>query len=253
MREGLVGDVGRRIPGLEGATNFRDLGGLTGVDGRSVRFGRVYRSDHLAGLGAGDLERLLALGVTHSIDFRGVAERAQNPYEYAGLVQRHFAIEPTVAARVAALLARGYIPDAAETVGLMCDTYRGFVERHGPTFGRFLRHLLAHPTPTVFHCTAGKDRTGFATALLLGILGVDRSAILQDYMLTNQCYRRQPSMEGPGPAHVLEVLWQVRPDFLMAAWDAMDRQHGNLARFVAGPVGLTSAQVVQLRHLLLDP
>lgn len=236
---------------LQSASNFRDLGGLRGADGRAVRHGRVFRSDHLAALTPADTDQLRRLGVRYSIDFRGVRERAQHAYAVEGLQVLSFAIEPTVVQRVTQLLRRGRIPSADETVELMCDTYRGFVQSHGPTFGRFLRHLLEQPVPTVFHCTAGKDRTGFAAALLLEILGVERDAILHDYLLTNQRYRRQPSVEGQAPAHVLEVLWQVRPAFLQAAWDAVDRHHGGMARYLAGPVGMTQAQCNQLRRQLL--
>lgn len=245
-------DPDLRAVGLQGASNFRDLGGLRGADGRSVRIGRVFRSDHLAGLTAADIVQLRSFGVGHIIDFRGVAERAQHPYDHADVRLLHLPIEPTVVARLKALLARGHVPDTDETVALMCATYRGFVESHGPTFGLFLRHLLEHSKPTVFHCTAGKDRTGFAAALLLDILGVDRGTILQDYLLTNHCYRRQPALEGQGPAHVLEVLWQVRPEFMQAAWDAIDQQHGSMAHYVSGPVGLSSAHCDQLRQKLLE-
>lgn len=237
---------------LHGASNFRDLGGYSGADGSRVRHGRVFRSDHLADLTPADVATLQALPLTHSIDFRGVAERAALPYEIPGVTKLALSIEPTVVRRVQALLASGHTPNIAETVALMCDTYRGFVHEHGPTFGRFLRHLLSHPTPVVFHCTAGKDRTGLAAALLLSALGVDRDTIMQDYLLTNRLYRRSASMEEAGPAHVMDVLWQVQPAFLQAAFDAMDHDHGGMSRYLAGPMGIDTDEREQLRHTLLD-
>ena len=240
------------LPALQGASNFRDLGGYQTADGRPVRHGRVFRSDHLAGLTAADVVALQALPLSHSIDFRGVAEGAALPCEIPGVKKLTMAIEPTVVQRLRALLAAGHIPSTAETVTLMCDTYRDFVHRHGPTFGRFLRHLLSHPTPVVFHCTAGKDRTGFAAALLLSALGVARDAIMQDYLLTNQRYRRSPGVEGAGPAHVMDVLWQVQPAFLQAAFDAMDRDYGGLSSYLAGPVGIGAIEREQLRRSLLE-
>lgn len=237
---------------LQGASNFRDIGGYLGDGGRRVRQGRVFRSDHLAALTPTDVAALQALPLTHSIDFRGVDESAARPYEIPGVTKLALSIEPTVVQRVQALMASGQTPSSAETVALMCDTYRGFVHEHGPTFGRFLRHLLAHPTPVVFHCTAGKDRTGFAAALLLSALGVERDIIMQDYLLTNRLYRRSPSVEEAGPAHVMDVLWQVQPAFLQAAFDAMDRDHGGVSSYLAGPVGIKDAEREQLRHALLD-
>ena len=104
----------------------------------------------------------------------------------------------------------------------------------------------------VFHCTAGKDRTGFAAALLLSILGVERDTIMQDYLLTNQLYRRSPSLEEHGPAHVMEVVWQVQPVFLQTAFDVMDRDYGGLSGYLAGPLGMAADELAQLRHILLE-
>jgi protein-tyrosine phosphatase len=238
-------------PTLQGASNFRDLGGYPVDDGRRVRRGRVFRSDHLAGLTADDLSQLQALQVTHSIDFRGVVESADLPYCIPGVTRLAFAIEPTVVQSLRVLLAAGQIPSSEETVELMCETYRNFVRANGPTFARFLRHLLSHPAPVVFHCTAGKDRTGFAAALLLSILGVERDTIMQDYLLTNQLYRRSPSLEEHGPAHVMEVVWQVQPIFLQTAFDVMDRDYGGLSHYLAGPLGMADDELAQLRHSLL--
>ena len=236
---------------LQGASNFRDIGGLTAHQGCRVRHGRVFRSDHLAALTPSDMATLQALPLTHSIDFRGVSERAALPYEIAGSSVVPMPIEPTVVRKLMALLEKGHVPTTAETVELMCDTYRGFVHKHGPTFGRFLLHLIAHPTPVVFHCTAGKDRTGFAAALLLSALGVDRDTIMEDYLLTNRLYRRDPAVEGHGPAHVMGVLWQVQPGFLQAAFDTMDREYGGLSHYLAGPVGIQAQDLEQLRRALL--
>ncbi len=237
---------------LQGASNFRDLGGYLIADGRRVRRGWVFRSDHLAGLTADDVALLQSLALSHSIDFRGVAESAALPYSIPGVTNLAFSIEPTVVQRLRVLLDAGQIPSREETVELMCETYRNFVHEHGPTFARFLRHLLAHAAPVVFHCTAGKDRTGFAAALLLAILGVERDTIMQDYLLTNQLYRRSAALEEHGPAHVMEVVWQVQPVFLQTAFDVIDRDYGGLSRYLAGPAGMATDELAQLRHRLLE-
>ena len=241
-----------KLRALEGASNFRDLGGYPGAGGARVRRGRVFRSDHLAALTAGDRESLGALRLTHSIDFRGVHESAELPYRIDGVRNVALCIEPTVVQRLRVLLSQGQTPSTAETVELMRDTYRGFVRDHGPTFARFLRHLLAHPTPVVFHCTAGKDRTGFAAALLLDVLGVPRPTIMEDYLLTNELYRRLASVEGSGPAHVMEVVWQVQPAFLQAAFDVIDQEYEGLWGYVNGALGFGSEEVAALRDGLLE-
>ncbi len=237
---------------LQGASNFRDLGGHRSVDGRQVRHGRIFRSDHLGHLSAADHRLLHQLHVSRSIDLRGVAEAASQRYAIPGLQQRALPIEPTVVQSVRKRLDSGQVPDVAQTVALMCDTYRGFVHQHGPTFGRFLRHWLDEPAPTVFHCTAGKDRTGFAAALLLSVLGVPRAAIMQDYLLSNTLYRRDPQLVAHGPAHVVDVLWQVQPAFLQAAWDCMDHDCGGLAPYLERQAGVDAATQEQLRNALLE-
>lgn len=82
----------RRVPGLQGASNFRDLGGYRGRDGRPLRWGRLFRSDQLSGLTAADRERLRPLGLTRAFDFRGTQERAAQPYALPGLTQYSLAI-----------------------------------------------------------------------------------------------------------------------------------------------------------------
>ena len=144
------------------------------------------------------------------------------------------------------------VPTEAETVELMCETYRGFVHEGAPVYARFFRHLIEQPTPMVFHCTAGKDRTGFAAALLLGALGVSRDDIVQDYLLTNQLYVRSPLVEARGPAHVMDVLWSVQPAFLDAAFATIEQAFGSLPRYLEGPMGLGPRELDQLRTSLLE-
>jgi protein-tyrosine phosphatase len=237
---------------LQGASNFRDVGGYRNADGRRVRRGQVFRSDHLAGLTDEDLLRVQALGIGHSLDFRGAAEYTATPYTLPGVQRVALTIEPTVIARMQSLVAQGIVPTTEETVDLMRETYRDFVNHNAATFGRFLKHLLEQPTPQVFHCTAGKDRTGFAAALLLSALGVDRATIEQDYLLTNQLYKRDARMEGQGHPHVMKVLWQVQPEFLHAAFEAVDKQHGGMRDYLHGAIGLSPQETNALQQLLLE-
>jgi protein-tyrosine phosphatase len=237
---------------LQGASNFRDVGGYRNTKGQRVRRGQVFRSDHLAGLTNADVARLQALGVGHSLDFRGANECAATPYDIPGVQRVALTIEPTVIARLQALVAQGVVPTTDETVDLMRETYRDFVNRNAGTFGRFMKHLLEQPTPQVFHCTAGKDRTGFAAALLLSALGVERETIEHDYLLTNQLYRRDPRMEGNGHPHVMKVLWQVQPEFLHAAFEAVDTQHGGMRDYLHGAIGLSTQELVALQRLMLE-
>ena len=237
---------------LQGASNFRDVGGYRNAEGMRIKRGRVFRSDHLASLTANDLSQLQRIGLTHSLDFRGVAECETTPYAIPGVSRVALNIEPSVIAKMQALVAQGIEPTTEDTVELMRGTYRDFVNNNASTFGRFLKHLLEEPTPQVFHCTAGKDRTGFAATLLLSVLGVDRATIEQDYLLTNQLYRRDPNIEGKGPRHVMKVLWGVQPAFLHAALETVDHQHGGMTAYLHGAIGLSTQDVAELRALLLE-
>ena len=239
-------------PLLQGASNFRDVGGYPTAGGQRVKRGHVFRSDHLAGLSEADVARLKVLGVRHSLDFRGTAECTTTPYAIDGIERVALTIEPTVIARMQALVAQGVVPTTEETVALMCETYRDFVNRNADTYSRFMKHLLEQPTPQVFHCTAGKDRTGFAAALLLSALGVDRATITHDYLLTNQLYKRDARLEGQGHPHVMKVLWQVQPEFLNAAFDAVDTQHGGMQNYLHGAIGLSPQELAELQKLLLE-
>jgi protein-tyrosine phosphatase len=195
---------------------------------------------------------MASLGISHSLDFRGAAEYTATPYAIPGVQRLALTIEPTVIARMQALVAQGIVPTTEETVALMCETYRDFVNHNAGTFGRFLKHLLEQPTPQVFHCTAGKDRTGFAAALLLSALGVDRATIEHDYLLTNQLYKRDNRLEGSGHPHVMKVLWQVQPEFLHAAFDAVDAQHGGMQDYLQGAIGLSPQELAELKQMLLE-
>jgi protein-tyrosine phosphatase len=192
------------------------------------------------------------LGIGHSLDFRGAAEYTATPYAIPGVQRLALTIEPSVIARMQALVAQGIVPTTEETVALMCETYRDFVNQNAGTFGRFLKHLLEQPTPQVFHCTAGKDRTGFAAALLLSALGVDRATIEHDYLLTNQLYKRDNRLEGSGHPHVMKVLWQVQPEFLHAAFEAVDTQHGGMQDYLHGAIGLSPQELAALQRLMLE-
>jgi len=203
---------------LQGTTNFRDLGGYVGHQGRPVRWRLLFRSDHLAGLTPEGVQGLHDLGVHRSADFRGVQERAADAYHWKGLHAYALSVEPTVVQKALALVQAGGRLTAQDTVVCMQDTYRHFVRDNAAQFAQLFQLLLEKDAPTVFHCTAGKDRTGWAAALILEALGVARADIDRDYLLTNQYYQRPAAMAARAaqavPQEILNVLWKVQPEFL---------------------------------------
>lgn len=237
---------------LSGATNFRDLGGYAGRGGRLVRWRRLFRSDHLSALTPDDIALLSPLGLARVCDFRGVAERAPLACALPGVVVHSLAIEPTVVQRIKYLLESGHVLTAPETVRLMQQTYRAFVHDNAGRFAELFGHLLESDAPLVFHCTAGKDRTGFAAALILLALGVPRPVVMQDYLLTNDLFRMPPVNPGRAPPEVLAVLWRVQEDFLDAALHAVDADFGGVPRYLEHTLGVGPAELERLAALYLE-
>ena len=238
---------------LAGASNFRDLGGYTGAGGQQVRWRRLFRSDHLADLTPDDVQRLQALGLVRAFDFRGEDERAAVPYVLPGVAQHALPIEPTVVQRMKELLDAGHSVTAQDTVRLMEQTYRAFVHDNAHRFADLFGHLLDSDAPLVFHCTAGKDRTGFAAALILLALGVPREVVMHDYLLTNDLYRMPPMAPGRASEEVLRVLWRVQREFLDAALHAVEAGHGGLERYLKEELHVGERERRRLAELYLQP
>jgi protein-tyrosine phosphatase len=238
---------------LQGATNFRDLGGYAGTGGRALQWRRLFRSDHLAGLTDADRARLATLGPATAFDFRGDAERAATPYDLPGLTQRSLAIEPSVVQRMQDLVAAGGTLTAPLVTDLMADLYRSLIRDQAHHFAALFDHLLQTDAPVVFHCTAGKDRTGVAAALILLALGVPREQVLQDYLLTNALYQHPPMPLSDTPADVLAVLWRVQAGFLDAALQTVDDEHGGVDRYLQTRLGLGQIERETLARRYLQP
>jgi protein-tyrosine phosphatase len=229
---------------LTGSTNFRPIQSLRPV---------LYRSDHLGALDADDARQIQALGITRVLDFRGVEERTSAACTLPGVTVHSLPIEPTIVQQLQALLASGRDVTAADVVAHMQDTYRGFVRHNTPRFAEFFGHLLASGEPTVFHCTAGKDRTGFAAALLLQAVGAAPDAVMHDYLLTNDRLAFPEGRAFALPRPVMQVLWRVQPEFLQAALDEVETSYGSLEGYLREGLSLGEAERERLRDLYLAP
>lgn len=245
----------RRVLRLQGASNFRDLGGYATSQGRQVRWGRIFRSDHLGRLTSEDEALLAGLGVQRVLDFRGEHERAAVPNRLATARQHVLGIEPTVVQRLQDLAAAGQRLSEAVAVELMKELYRALVHDQTHRYAEFFEHLLdnSSDTPLVFHCTAGKDRTGFAAALTLQALGVPRHVVLQDYLLTNALYQPPSLPHTDTPHEALAVLWRVQTEFLEAAYEALDADHGGMDRYLEQRLGVNATARRALAQKYLEP
>ena len=242
-----------RVLPLQGASNFRDLGGYAGHGGRPLRWRRLFRAEHLAGLTEADRATLAQLGLARAVDFRGLTERAATPYQWPGITQHALPIEPTVVQRMQDMVAAGQTLTVPVVQALMKALYHALVTEQAPRVAELFALLLQDDTPLVLHCTAGKDRTGVAAALILLALGVPRAVVLQDYLLTNLHYRHPPLPRSDTPPEVLAVLWRVQEDFLTTALAAIDAQPGGMAGFLHRRMGLDAAALGLLAARYLAP
>ncbi|MDB5880947.1 MAG: hypothetical protein JWP43_825 [Ramlibacter sp.] len=224
-------------------SNFRRVGSLAPV---------LFRSDHLGALDESDARQIRQLAIRRVLDFRGVDERRSAVCALPGVTVHSLPIEPTIVQVLNGLLAAGHRLTPADVVAHMQDTYRGFVRHNTHRFAEFFGHLLESGEPTVFHCTAGKDRTGFAAALLLHALGTPRDEVMRDYLLTNERLKMPAGARHGLAPDVAAVLWRVQPEFLEAAFEAVDRDYGGLPAYFEDGLGLGSQERERLRSLYLN-
>ncbi len=229
---------------LSRCTNFRRLS-----LGRSA----LFRSDHLGDLDAQDVQRIQSLGIRRVLDLRGTIERGAAPCALRGVTVHSLPIEPTIVQKLSDLIAAGHKLAPEEVVSLMQETYRGFVRGNTHRFAELFSHLLRSNEPTVFHCTAGKDRTGFAAALILRSLGVGEDEVMRDYLLTNERLKPPEAWRRGLAPEVALVLSRVQPEFLNAAFEAVNADYGGLEGYLREGLLLGAPERARLRQLYLEP
>ena len=250
---------------LEGAYNFRDLGGYQTSDGKKVRKGLLYRSENLASLTDRDYAQLAALRIKVLCDFRGADEKKRQPTNWRGSAIEEFP-QPIDAqsgsSPLMAKLMQG--APAAELKAIMTSLYGEFASRNVPQYSRLLRRIADGGVPVLYHCTAGKDRTGVFTALLLTTLGVPRETVMQDYLLTNQ-YVMTPQaiekmtatmkgmgMNAPADPGALRPVIGVEPEYLEAVFASIEKEYGSFEAFREKALGLSAADVAKMKRMLLE-
>jgi protein-tyrosine phosphatase len=247
-----MSDTPPRHLNLSGASNFRDLGGYPGRDGRMVRWRQIFRSNHLGHLTEADIDVLRPLGLKSAFDFRGTEERVAATCGLAEITVHSLPIEPTVVAALRARLAGGVALSPADALDVMRDSYRNYVRYNTPSFRALFANLLEDRAPLVIHCTAGKDRTGFACALILHALGVPDEMIAEDYLLTNRFYRRDPGASNDLPDDVKLVLGSVEASFLAAAFETINADYGDLESYFSDGLNLGAGDRATLEARYLE-
>ncbi|MCB1686944.1 MAG: tyrosine-protein phosphatase [Halioglobus sp.] len=257
-----------RLLNFEGIPNFRDLGGYPTADGREVKWGVLYRAGTFAGSSRSDLQQLEELRLQTLIDFRSAAEKEAEPnhlpdpigfdvVEIPTLDDGNEAMVEEITQRIESGNFDGFDPNA-----LMLDANRQFASTFTPQFRQFMQTILnADGAPVVWHCTAGKDRTGFAAAILLRILGVPQDVVMADYMASKQNALEARSSQimllrlfkGDEAADKLSIMLGVEEDWLAAAFAQIDDTWGSFDNYVHNGLQLTDADIAQLQATLLSP
>ncbi len=249
---GMDQDLPRALP-LEGTSNLRDLGGWPVADGRRLRHGRIWRSAALNRLTETDIARMAQTGLRTVCDLRGTQEAARAPSRLPPGAEAHpLPIEPFVGASLKDMLERGAITgeSAADLLG---QAYLSYVTEHLGVYRRLLALLLEEARrPLLFHCSAGKDRTGIGAALILTVLGADRATVMADYLATDRFWRRDHPLPPGVPQAAADAILSTHPDLLEAALDAAIAAHGGVEGLAREGLGLGAAEMAELRAALLD-
>ena len=258
----------RRIP-LQGAANFRDLGGYATAEGRSVRWGSVYRSNQLVALTPDDYKYIASLGIRAVCDLRTEDERRRAPTRWLGRAPEFLRLpiggevhsHPGLVETVRANLARGA---GAETIReCFRKGYEDLVFENAPQYAVVLKRLATGSLPVLVHCSGGKDRTGLFSALFLTILGVPHDTVLQDYLLTNQYVLREPELSRtvkgieqalgvPVSPEVIAPLLGAEREFLDAAFEAIRRRSGAFDNYQRSSLHVNDDMLRRLRDRVLD-
>lgn len=261
--DGTVTRVAERVLPLQQGSNFRDLGGYVGAGGKSVRWGRIYRSGATAMLTDADLMMIKALGLTDMVDLRSSEERVLAPTRIEGV--RYSAVGYSMLS----MMSPGGLPGEDQ----MAAMYRRMPAMFAPQLKVLFSELLAGDGAVAYNCSAGQDRTGFATAMVLSALGVPRDTIIADYHLSTT-YRR-PEFEMPkfdaaaqaaNPVAAMFAGYQKDPNYktprplvdsrqralIEFALAEVETRWGSVDAYLDKELGVSPADVAKLRAMYLE-
>jgi len=234
-------EQGRQLP-TDGALNFRNIGGCKTTDDHQVKWGKIYRSSMPAHLTADDYRMLTPLHIGTIADLRSNDERAKDVTHWqAGDIHRITTDYDMDYSQFRSMM-KDINADKAKAI--FTQMYPGILQQQTDNFRNMFQQLLKDDDALFYHCSAGKDRTGMATMLILTALGVSGETIMRDYLLSNLYYADNiaqfskahseskndttAAMMSRLPADVAAVFMEVSPEYLQTTMDSMSKQHGSV-------------------------
>ena len=264
--------VRSRVLNLNGGRNFRDLGGYRTSDGRQVKWGKLYRSGALHNLDNADYAMLKELDIKTVVDFRGNGERKNELTQWQAGDINHMTWDYQLEFDTSVfkqMFAEGRATEK-DMEQVMAGMYPELLNQQKKHYQDMFAELASDDEPLLFHCTAGKDRTGVAAALILYALGVNRDVIMQDYVLSEQILRPEDLMNGHDkndgshkqnptmamlaklPKEAIGALMGTRESYLNAAFAEMEAQSGSIDNFIKEELKVSDADIAQLKALYLE-
>ena len=242
----------QRVLPVKGGQNFRDLGGYKTSTGRTVRWGVLYRSGSMHFLTPEDYAYLNKLGIRTVCDFRDTRERALEPAQWpAGKAPRIFFDDYVLDQSGIGLNPANGVPTAAQARASFAKFYPQMLVTFNGQYRRMFGELLAGRVPLAFNCTAGKDRTGIAAALILTALGVPRATVIEDYALSNRYFDPSKVVRSKDasatdwskvPVDVIKAYMAADPSYLDAVFAVMDAHKDGVDGYLRDELGLTAAK-----------
>lgn len=259
----------QRVIPVTGGVNYRDMGGYRAANGKTVKWHKLVRAGYLSELTTDDERLLQNYGITTDIDFRSSAEVTAYPDQVpTGIKFIHMPVfddDETESTGTAKRLQRYYSSSRKSGYWRMLYVYRRLVINEQPqrAYRRFFDYLLAHgeDETILFHCSAGKDRTGMGAILVLFALGVSLEDVRNDYMLTNQysvpriekrVAEAKKAYQNPCFISSIRDLSSVSVDYFDQSMTLINYVYGGIRAYLRDVIGVTDAEIVRLRAIYLE-
>lgn len=248
---------------LEGTENTRDLGdylGIVNINNKRIQRGKLFRSDKLSKLSDNDIVKIKELNIRYIIDFRSETEKNHSPNIIIdGITYINLPIDASDDMNEIKDVVTGLSNKPIKQ--FLIDINKDFILKYHSIFLKFISIILEKKEPILFHCTAGKDRTGFASALILYLLDFSKESIYDEYMYTNECikdgiddiliYISSLLNINSDDAKVLVPLLGVDREFLDSAFSTAIEEHGSFDNFIYNRLGITKEMKDELKNYLL--